>query len=463
MRKLGIITVILFSITDVKAERFDQFIDWDDLSTAEIAALKRKIEDQGVIGEYQTLREAKYLILNGNKEMAKLILSRVLPSEKGLVLAKKRLLALIEFLDSDYEASLNILDESDFQNDSTFEKVCMLKLTNMIFLGKRKRLYSEYTRCSNKTIRFSLGEHIWLEGMLSLHVKDGIRQNVLNFTEPRFFRGLTSNLEKAILWLKMVIYLNQEKQAYDLLSKLPTKYFQSQRFKEALAFIYYRLGNFKLAEKLVSDLEGANSENIRGNIRLKEEKYELAYGHYRLALQKKNNSTNALERLLPLTWILGEWDKGIEYLNYFPDGKSKGRNKKIIKTVFLMRKGDIKGATEIIKELFPLDAVGQPLKVNQLISYLAVLDGNEEKARKASLRACRQYDALNCWLLFQFQRWKSYSTVVKSKKKVKDLFSLKVEDLKKEVPVQSIIEPIYINQEDIEELDENLIQVNIDK
>ena len=85
----------------------------------------------------------------------------------------------------------------------------------------------------------------------------------------------------------MVIYLNREKQAYPLLSFLPTDFYKSGRFKEVLSFVYYRLGNYELAEKLVEDLEGPNSENIRGNIRLREQKYELAYGHFRSGLKKE--------------------------------------------------------------------------------------------------------------------------------------------------------------------------------
>ena len=445
----------------LKAERFNQFIDWDDLSGAEIHALRQKIKKQGIINDYELLKEVKYLLLNGNKEIAETLLKRVTADEKGILLLKNKLLALVHFLNSDFEKSLEILNLEQFQNDFTYKNICLLKFINLILLDKSRNIYSEFSRCSNLTSKFAHNDHLWLEVLLSVRTEEGVKKSIKYFTDSVYFKGLTSNLSKSILWLKMVIYLNREKDAYPLLNLFPSRYYKSARFKETLAFIYYRLGDFALAEKLITDLEGTNAENMRGNIRLKEEKYELAYGHFLLALKKKENSKNALERLLPLTWILGKWDDGIKFLNYFPNTKSNGRNKRLIEVVLLIRKRQFKKATKIINDIFPLEAVGQPLKVNQLISYLSLLSGDEQRATRASARACRQYDGLHCWILFQLQRYDLFSDVLKKDKKITEYFPLNFSDLKKEVKIESIKEPVYINQEDIEELDENLIKIHI--
>ena len=152
-----------------------------------------------------------------------------------------------------------------------------------------------------------------------------------------------------------------------------------------------------------------------------------------LALKKKNNSTNALERVLPLAWILGKWDDAIRFLDYLSNENGNGKNKKIIKSVMLTRKKDFKGAIDLIEELFPVEAVGQPLKVNQLISYLGLLGNNEQRALGASLRACKQYDGLNCWLLFQLSRWNSFGEVIKKKNKITEYLPLTIADLKSAV------------------------------
>jgi hypothetical protein len=446
----------------LKAEKFDQFIDWDELSPAEVAELRRNIRDQGVVNEYSTLAEVKFLLLNGNKEIAKTVLQRVKSDEKGIVLIKKRLAALIHFIEEDFDKSLEILSSNDFSEESLYTQICMLKVMNLMFLEKRKLLYGEFSRCSNLTTKYSYNDHLWLETLLSLQVQEGIRRSLLNFTDSAYFKGFTSSLDKAILWLKMVIFLNKEKQAYPLLNLLPTNYYKSGRFREVLSFIYYRMENYELAEKLVEDLEGPNAENIRGNIRLKDQKYELAYGHFRLALKKKNNSINALERILPLAWILGKWDDGIRFLDYISEGQGNGRNKKIIKSVMLTRKEDFPQAIQIIENLFPVEAVGQPLKVNQLISYLGLLSNNESRSQQAALRACRQYDGLNCWLLFKLQQWKNFGKIITRENKISEYLPLSIEELKTRAQSSPIKEPVYINQEDIEELDERLVKINID-
>ena len=40
---------------------------------------------------------------------------------------------------------------------------------------------------------------------------------------------------------------------------------------------------------------------------------ELAYAQFKLALKRKNNSQNALERIAPTAWILNQWEEGAIY------------------------------------------------------------------------------------------------------------------------------------------------------
>jgi hypothetical protein len=56
-----------------------------------------------------------------------------------------------------------------------------------------------------------------------------------------------------------------------------------------ISFIYSRLHDNKKALSFIDDIDSPNAENIKGNIRLRNKEYELAFGHFKLALNKKED------------------------------------------------------------------------------------------------------------------------------------------------------------------------------
>jgi hypothetical protein len=60
-------------------------------------------------------------------------------------------------------------------------------------------------------------------------------------------------------------------------------------------------------------------KNIKGISIYLQEKEELAFAQFKLALSMKQNSLNAFERILPLAWRLGRWQEGVKYSSDLKD------------------------------------------------------------------------------------------------------------------------------------------------
>ena len=59
--------------------------------------------------------------------------------------------------------------------------------------------------------------------------------------------------------------------------------------------------------------------------------------HFKLALAKKEDSQNAIERALPLSWILGQWRDGLDLLQKVKSYAGNERNIDALKIAFLIR------------------------------------------------------------------------------------------------------------------------------
>jgi tetratricopeptide (TPR) repeat protein len=119
--------------------------------------------------------------------------------------------------------------------------------------------------------------------------------------------------------MKLALFLNREDVIIRYIANLPSSAYNSKGVRELIGFAYYRLGKTEKALEFIEDIESPNADNIRGTANLLKKKYELAFGHFKLALQKKGNSANALERGIPLAYTLGLWDEGINMLRRVVD------------------------------------------------------------------------------------------------------------------------------------------------
>ena len=146
--------------------------------------------------------------------------------------------------------------------------------------------------------------------------------------------------------VKISYFLNKEENIVSKLPKLPKKLYRSKKIRELISFIYYRLNQKKLALDFIEDISTANAENIKGNFRLKSKEFELAYGHFQLALKSKINSKNALERSLPLSWILKNGNRVKKHLSSLLSEDIDPRKKRSLETAFLIQIAFIRKPTK---------------------------------------------------------------------------------------------------------------------
>jgi hypothetical protein len=277
-----------------------------------------------------------------------------------------------------------------------------------------------------------------------------------------------SDDEMSRLWLKTGLYLNKEKELLEILSLLPENSYQSKRLREIIAFMYLRSGSLADKQKTLSfidDIDSSNAENIKGTINLKNKEYELAFGHFKLALQKKQDSTDSLERAIPLAWLLNQWRDGIDMLDGNINKNLDPRNKKALRIAFLIRE---KKYVEAQKELNLLKRDFQqvaPFEVNIMDSYVTlVLNSNDKKFDKRKMeetseKACRSFDGISCWISLQLIQWDNLGKAIKREDEIFGDKQMTVDSLRDKQPINPLIEKISVDQKDIEELDGAGIQL----
>jgi tetratricopeptide (TPR) repeat protein len=221
--------------------------------------------------------------------------------------------------------------------------------------------------------------------------------------------------------------------------------------------IFFRLGSLAKSYRFIEDLNSPNAENIKGNLYILRNKYELAYAQFKLALEKKQNSQNAMERILPLAWLLGDWEEGAKIAERVIASPQTQINKMTLVSAFYTQKGDYVKAKEVLSTIVSRSRRGTEIDVTQLHSFVGLMQNQPYVVKKQAALSCAQFDMVNCWLSFQMDQWDSFPLTIRRPEPMlvkKDWEKLTQEDLN-----QPLVETVYVNQLDIEELDDKLIQL----
>src|SRR5690606_30757295 len=258
----------------------------------------REINEQKLMS--LKLAEVKFAMINGNIERAKiLLLQQGFNTGFGKII-KKRYSAIISFIEGKYQTSLDTLNDPDFLFDQHFTHICSLKTLNELILNKTADATETWRRCNKLTVLLSENANLWPAVLVNLkkNPKEAIKQpfEKMNIANESF--------DTIRLFLKLALYLNQQKLIIPKIPDFAPEVFQDPELRELIGFLYYREAELVKAYTFIEDLETPNSENIKGNLYLAQNKYELAYGQFKLALNRKNNSQNALERITPVAWLL---------------------------------------------------------------------------------------------------------------------------------------------------------------
>lgn len=401
------------------------------------------------------LKKVKYYLINGEIRLAKVHLAKLTYVQTKLRPVIYRYLAILNFMTSDFDKVHHYLSLPELQNIPHYSKICTLKVLSEIVLNKLVNLEDDWARCQVENPgNFRERNLIWLETLVQLKLKPTKGITTIPFKRLKL-AGLDN--EELKVMLKLSLYLNQETLVVEQLPELTVDQLQDSEIRELAGQIFFRTGALAKSFRFIEDLKSPNSENIKGNLYLLRNKYELAYAQFKLALEQKQNSQNAMERLLPLAWLLGDWESGSKYAEMMVASPQTQINKLTITAAFLMQKGDYDKADRVLASIAERSRRGAEIDVTQLASFNALMQNKPDIVRKQADMSCAQYDLINCWVLFQLGQWDAFPLTIRREEKFSE--TREWEKLVKEEVNQPLKETVYVNQIDIEEMDDKLIQL----
>ena len=420
--------------------------DLEELNLVLFSDMKEQSDD---------LKKVKYYLINGEIRLAKVYLAKLTYQQTKLRPVIFRYLAILNFMTSDFQKTFDYLTLPELQNLPHFAKICTLKVLSEIVLNKTSLLEDDWARCQLENPgNFRDKNLIWLETLVQLKLKP--KEGITKIPFKRF-KIASLDTDETKVMLKLALYLNQEALVIDQLPEMTVDQLQDPEVRELAGQIFFRTGQLAKSYRFVEDLKSPNSENIKGNLYLLRNKYELAYAQFKLALEQKQNSQNAMERLLPLAWLLGDWEGGSKYSEMVIASPQTQINKLTLTAAFLMQKGDYDKADRVLLTISERSRRGAEIDVTQLASFTALMQNKPDVVRKQAGLSCEQYDLVNCWVLFQLGQWDAFPLTIRREEKLSEKRDW--EKLVKEDFNQPIKETVYVNQIDIEEMDDKLIQL----
>jgi hypothetical protein len=416
------------------------------------------------------LGKIKLALIRGDLDYAKELIGEYHPLLISNELIKKRYALMVAFIQRDFEKVLELAKDPSFARSATFTKICTMKIVARLATFKNdksnnqkeaKALQKDMDFCSHYLFSNSPSKLFWLKTLvrIALNEEDLIQPQKLQDLLQNYKDFSPSDLR---LWLKLALFLNKEKDFAPVVNKLHPSYYQDSALRELMGMIEYRAGNYPLAYNFVEDLSTPNAENIKGNQKLAEKKYELAYGYFALALKKKRNSLNAVERALPLTWMLQKWEEGHDLTTKMRSTLGTLPNKLTLLAAFLVRSQAFDKAYQRLQEVERIFQGELPLEVNLLMAYTTLMlhqEGQEqqfqEEATKYADKACQQYDLMSCLWLIDLSLWPNLAKTIRDREAPPplDQNGLNLEELKNETTATPIQESVFIQQKEIEELD----------
>lgn len=449
-------------------------VEWEKLSGDEIDEYNLNLEKNDREGDFLYLFQAKNYLINGGIKRALFYLDKINDNTSKLSLIKRRYQGLIAFIQGDYQNAYRYFSTPYFNNAKYYPHICIMKVMSLMALKEYQKMDYELLNCRAITIKYSKNQQIWLDSLADLALKKpyalkgGILQNVTYLLEdPEYLR----------IWLKMAIYLNRDEVALKNISSLHESSYQSKKVREMIGLLHYRNNNFDLAIKFIEDIDSSNAENIKGNINLFKKEYELAYGHFKLALKHKKNSLNAIERAIPLTWLLGEWDDGLDLLGRMSSGATASyqnktqnqneademnlnlRKKLALETAILMRKKNYTQVQKNILDLKYLYKEKMPAELEMMYAYNSLMTGDLKNLIRFSEQSCHNFDGISCWIYLNNHLWENLPRVIKRDEEIRQDSHFSISSLKESQAISPLEEEQLVNQKDIEELDSNQIPI----
>lgn len=402
------------------------------------------------------LKLAKLALMAGDTDKALRYMARLGSAEHpvlGQIIA--RYMSLAYFMQNDFANSYKSIKSERLNLVSSYEQICLMRVISLMALGKKhseyKRLGPEYDNCQALTFRFSQNDQFWFSSMMLLSKGDLSR---LPGTQLNHFTSILFDNERTRLWLKLALYTNRENEIIKNIALLPEEAYRNIAIRELIGIAYYRAGDIDRAGQFIEDLSSPNADNIRGDMALQKREWEIAYGHFRLALKRKDDSLNALERAIPLAWLLDQWQDGLELLSRYVGDNYDDIKLRTLESALRIKLAQYDTADKNLRYLSSQLLTSSPLDIHLMKSYVALMRGDLPQLKESAAMACRAFDGLNCWIADQLNVWDDITKTVKRTDEI-NASALSPDELLSEAQndIQVLKEQVVVDQRDIEELD----------
>jgi len=179
-------------------------------------------------------------------------------------------------------------------------------------------------------------------------------------------------------------------------------------------------------------------------------------------VKRKDDSLNALERAIPLSWLLEQWSDGIELLAKYVGREYDPVKLLALETALRIRKGQYDKSQANLRYLEEKLLGSAPLDIQLMISFVSLMKGDLKKLKESSAKACRSFDGLNCWIADQLLVWDDLTKTVKRTDKV-NIAAKSMDEILAESSndISELKEKILIDQRDIEELDSRNVKLQL--
>lgn len=391
----------------------------------------------------EALRKIKFEIIRGNTQKANLLLTQAKYTTDFSKTIQYRYQAISFFVDSNYSKVLEILNKNEFNLNTNYQKVCAIKTFSYLAIGEYKNSKEEWKKCFGITYFKSKSYNLWLDSFVYR------REFKEKYIQETFKKAPADSLK---LFLKLAIYLDQQKEVLKYIQYINIKSLANTEVRELIAFAYYKDGNVAKTYEFMEGLETSNILSIKGNFLILQGKYEMAYSQFKLAYKKKKTSTNAVKRLIPLSWIYKKWDEALEYSSS-ENQDTKESDIGLFQAAVLSQKREFKSSNNLLLyQIKQKNKNSTSINANLLLAFNYINLEKNTSAQSFTEKACYQKDGLSCLFQYHFSYWDNFAKTINSESEIirSDILSKYIE--------KEINEPLgdkqIINQRNLELLDE---------
>ncbi len=401
------------------------------------------------------LQKVKFYIINGNLNYAKTLLREAEITEGFSKDIQLRYLASIEFLLGNYKNVIKLLNYPELKDFTKQSHVCLMKVMSALILDRLDTAKADWEKCKSAGNKYSKNSMAWIDVLTNLKLsKDK------NFIEKQFSRNPIDSLPKVYLslYLKLALYLNQSNKIIPRFKYFSKDILEQETYRELIGLNYFRNGNIYKAYQFLNNLSTPTAEIFKAQIYLFQRKYELAYAQYKVALKQKNNSYNALERLLPLAWKLKQPGDGIEFVQKIETTKDNEIENLTLFAAFLSMSKEYESAYKLLQKIEYKSHKGSPIEVSQLMVLNLMKNEKFNKIPLYSSQNCMAKNGFYCWFLSSISQWEGILSNKDNNAPIHSGVSL-VNKLTKEIISNPIKEKVIVDPKKIEQLDNDLIEL----